>query len=285
MKTPIAMKLGIVFMCVTTLIASGGGGPSGQVSVPTDMVPPPATTPSTAATTPTTAATTPTIATVPTVAPTLQNTALAPSTAVVLTLNTGTNTLGSLAGAYTHSTKRVTSGASNYGVAANGNSFVGSISGGGNNQIVALQTLVADMPLSGGAAYNGTADVAYLDTPSGRLFDGTMAAQITATFTGIGGTVDVTLTSPNGTFGGANYTGPGQAAINGLVINGAGYASAGASTASVIGFNGSTDLNSVTQTVKAQGVFGGPNAEETGAVAVIEDGVNGQALISLIGRQ
>ncbi len=238
-------------------------------------------TPSTGTTAPTTPGTT-TQATA--VTATLQETSLAPSVAAVLTLDTATNTVGSLAGTYTPSTQRVTAGTGTFAVAANGNSYVGSITGGGNNQVVALQTPAADMPTSGSATYTGTANIAYLDTPSTRLFDGTMAATVTATFTTAGGTVDVALSTPSGTFGGAAYTGPGQAQITDLTINGSTYASSASSTASVTGFTGATGLNSGAQTVTAQGVFGGPTANETGATAVIQDGANGQALISLTAR-
>lgn len=220
--------------------------------------------------------------TAPTVA-TLENTALAPSSIAVLTLNTGTNTVGASTGTYIHSSSQATVDNSSFAVNANGNSYVGSITGGGDYQIVALQTASADMPTSGTATYSGTANVAYLDTPSGRLFDGTMDAAVTADFGA--STVGIELVNPDGAFGGATYTGPGQVAISGLALSGNTYVQNDSSTASVTGFTGATGLNSGSQTIAAQGIFGGPTANETGATAVILDAENGQALVSLTARQ
>ena len=243
------------------LSACGGVTTSGGSTAPTGTTPPAAST---------------------TPAVDLANTTAGSSAVSVLLLDTGANSTGFAAGTYTHSTAQTNVAGNSYGTTRNTNRYVAQINGGGTNRIVALESPASALN-GAGATYNGKANMEYVDTPSGNTFRGTLDAKITADFTG--GTVDIDLTNPSGTFGGAAYAGGGRVDIDDLAISGARYSSGAGSSASLTGFAGATGLNSGAQTVDASGVFGGPNAEETGATAVITDGANGLAVLDLIGKQ
>ncbi|MEP5152496.1 hypothetical protein [Planktotalea sp.] len=197
----------------------------------------------------------------------------------ILTFDSSTGTIGSQAGVYNNTTEQVTTGGNSYNVASNGTAYTGNILSGGDALTVTSPTDPAVIPMGGGAAYSGTGDVVYVDGPSGQAFNGTMDASVTANFAG--GTVAITMSNPDGEIGGRAYNDAGQIRITNLAINGNEYASNGTSTGRVTGFVGAADLNSGNQTVTARGLFGGATYDETSAIARIDDGANGEAILRL----
>lgn len=290
-------KLALSGVCLLALTACGGSSTPPE----TEEVPE-ATTPAT--TTPTTPTTTlPNAAPPPTSGgpgslggpgssaapfPAFTETTSDPSTATILTFDTGTSAVGQTTGTYTHSTSMLAVATQGVTLETGGNRYVGIISGAGagDNRVAALATPTADMPTSAGASYSGTANMAYLDTPSAQTFRGTMDATITAAFgAGTTGRVGIELSNPNGTFGGTAYNGAGAVSVTDMVISDNVYsAQSGTTTGSITGFAGAAGLNSGAQTVTGLGVFAGPGAEETGAVLHISDGANGLANITVTGR-
>ena len=110
-----------------------------------------------------------------------------------------------------------------------------------------------------------------------------MDATVTARF-GLGH-VDIRLSNPDGQIDGVAYSSGGAIRIDDLAINGAQFEDDAQSSAAVTGFQGANDLNSGNQRLNALGLFGGPNAEETAAIARITDGSNGVAIIRLTAEQ
>ena len=77
----------------------------------------------------------------------------------------------------------------------------------------------------------------------------------------------------------------GSSGINELALSGGVYQDDNRTTGSVTGFSGAADLNSGSQIVNALGVIGGPNAEETAAIAQINDRSNGTAIMRITAQE
>ena len=201
----------------------------------------------------------------------------------VLTFDTRNGTLDTRSGNYDPATIKTTVGGNAFSVAADGARYTGRLIAGGDHLLSVLETPIADMPNSNRATYTGKGDVIYVNSPTSQTFTGTMDATVTARF-GLGH-VDIRLSNPDGQIDGVAYSSGGAIRIDDLAINGAQFEDDAQSSAAVTGFQGANDLNSGNQRLNALGLFGGPNAEETAAIARITDGSNGVAIIRLTAEQ
>ncbi len=200
----------------------------------------------------------------------------------VLTFNSSTGAIASANASYDPATIEATVGSDAFSVNADGAGYAARLINGGNNLAIVVPTPLGALP-GGRATYNGTGDVVYVNAPTAQTFTGTMSARIEANFAI--GSVDMSLRNPNGTIDGVAYSNGGTIEIDDMVVVGTQFRSSGATTGSVTGFTGASDLNSGAQTVNALGLFGGPNGEEAAAIAQITDGANGTAIMRVTGSR
>jgi len=162
-------------------------------------------------------------------------------------------------------------------------SVAGKLISGGDNLVAVIPTPNGMIPASGSATMRGSGDVIYVNTPTSQVFTGVMDATVTANFTQE--SVNITMSNPVGQIDGVAYSGGGIIAINELALSGGVYQDDNRTTGSVTGFSGAADLNSGSQIVNALGVIGGPNAEETAAIAQINDRSNGTAIMRITAQE
>jgi hypothetical protein len=201
----------------------------------------------------------------------------------VLTFNTRNSDIRSVAGMYDPVSNEATVSGNGYKVAAQGNRYAGKLISGGDNLVAVVPTPNGMIPASGSATMRGSGDVIYVNTPTSQVFTGVMDATVTANFTQE--SVNITMSNPVGQIDGVAYSGGGIIAINELALSGGVYQDDNRTTGSVTGFSGAADLNSGSQIVNALGVIGGPNAEETAAIAQINDRSNGTAIMRITAQE
>jgi hypothetical protein len=197
--------------------------------------------------------------------------------------NTRNSDIRSVAGMYDPVSNEATVSGNGYKVAAQGNRYAGKLISGGDNLVAVVPTPNGMIPASGSATMRGSGDVIYVNTPTSQVFTGVMDATVTANFTQE--SVNITMSNPVGQIDGVAYSGGGIIAINELALSGGVYQDDNRTTGSVTGFSGAADLNSGSQIVNALGVIGGPNAEETAAIAQINDRSNGTAIMRITAQE
>ena len=141
--------------------------------------------------------------------------------------------------------------------------------------VVGLPTDAADMPATGAANYSGTASVTIQDDTAVYDLDGTASVEadfaggsVTTALTDLSGTETVGLNPPD------DVTDLADIAIDGSAITGATFAGGTPALAS----DTLADLSGL-ETTSLDGGFYGPEADEVGAVFVIDDSADGTLTI------